>query len=238
MAQSPLSPRHKGSILFLLLLISLKAHALTLDVAGDFGYFNVSIKSWQELKQKQLVRQQWDISCGAAALSTLMTWYHGLPLNEKTVANALLRTTKVNRVRARGGFSLLDLKRFVEAIGFSGEGYGEMSVADLADKNQPAILPIRLYGLDHFVVYRGRVGDRFYIGDPAFGNISLTRDRLYEVWKSRIAFYVTSDQQKYFKQHDFHATKDDININDLTKIDWSRYSSFLPVTRRSRVILP
>jgi len=238
MAQSPLFPPHKSGLLFLVLLVSFKTHALTLDVTGDFGYFNVPVKSWKELKQQQLVRQQWDISCGAAALSTLMTWYHGLPLNEKTVANALLRTTKVNRVRARGGFSLLDLKRFVEAIGFSGEGYGKMSITDLADKKQPAILPIRLYGLDHFVVYRGRVGDRFYIGDPAFGNISLTRDRLYEVWKSRIAFYVTSDQQKDFKQHDFHATKDDININDLTKIDWSSYSSFLPVTRRSRVILP
>ncbi|MDH5571653.1 MAG: C39 family peptidase [Gammaproteobacteria bacterium] len=223
---------------FLLLLISLNTQASTLDITGEFSHFNVTTKNWQELRQKQLVRQQWDITCGAAALSTLMTWYHDIPLDEKTVANALLQTTSVGRVRARGGFSLLDLKRFVEAIGFSGAGYGQMSIENLSDMNKPAILPIHLYGLDHFVVYRGQVGDRFYIGDPAFGNISMTKARFYEVWKSRIAFYVTSTHEKDFKQHNFHAASGDTSINDLTEIDWNRYFALMPVTRRSRVVLP
>jgi uncharacterized protein len=229
---------HSRSIIFLILLTGFSPHAYALNIAGDFGHLNLSVKNWQALKQKQLVRQQWDISCGAAALSTLMTWYHDLPLNEKTVANALLQTTKVDRVRARGGFSLLDLKRFVEAIGYSGNGFGDMSIEDLLELNKPAILPIHLYGLDHFVVYKGQVDNRFYIGDPAFGNISLTQDQLNDVWKSRIAFYVDSDQEKDFKKHPFHAVKGDTNITNLTEVDWSRNFSILPITRRSRVTLP
>ena len=221
----------------ILLLISV-AHANAYEITGNFGHINYSTKNWQQLRQNQLVRQQWDISCGAAALSTLLTWYHDLPLNEKTVANALLQTTNANRVRARGGFSLLDLKRFVEAIGFRGEGYSKVTIEDLIEMNKPAILPIHLYGLDHFVVYRGKVDNRIYLGDPAFGNISLTEDDFYKVWKSRIAFYVVSSDKEDFRQHAFYATQDDTNIVDFRKIDWQRSFSFLPITRRSRVVLP
>lgn len=225
-------------IIFFIFLIHFNTHSYALDIEGDFGHITLAVKNWKELKQKQLIRQQWDISCGAAALSTLMTWYHDLPLDEKTVANALLQTTKIGRVRARGGFSLLDLKRFVEAIGYSGDGYGDMSIKNLLDRNKPAILPIHLYGLDHFVVYKGQVGNRFYIGDPAFGNISLTKKQLHDVWKSRIAFYVSSSKEKDFKQHPFHAVPGDSNIADLTEINWSNNFSILPITRRSRVVLP
>lgn len=231
-------PLNKYKVVWLCLLFCFNSQATTLEISGDFGRTSVTIKSWQELRQKQLVRQQWDISCGAAALSTLMTWYHGIPLNEKTVANALLKTTNAGRVRARGGFSLLDLKRFVEAIGYRGEGYSKMTIADLVEMNNPAIIPVHLYGLDHFVVYKGQVGNRFYLGDPAFGNISLTTDRFKEVWQSRIAFYVVSDEKTNFKKHEFHASKSDTNIADLTDIDWRRYAPLMPVTRRSRVVMP
>jgi len=229
---------NKSKVVWLCLLFCSNSNAATLELSGAFGHVNVTTKNWQELRQKKLVRQQWDISCGAAALSTLMTWYHGISLNEKTVANALLQTTNVGRVRARGGFSLLDLKRFVEAIGFQGAGYSKMTMADLSEINKPAILPIHLYGLDHFVVYKGQVGNRFYLGDPAFGNISLTMEKFDEVWKSRIAFYVTSGKEEDFKKHAFHASGDDTNIADLTEIDWRRYAPLLPVTRRSRVVMP
>jgi len=229
---------NKTLLLILSLIIGTSSHAASFEIAGKFGYAYVNVKNWKELKERQLVRQQWDISCGAAALSTLLTWYHDLPLSEKIVANALLRTTSIHRVRNRGGFSLLDLKRFVEAIGFNGEGYGKMTIEELNNMNQPAILPIDLYGLDHFVVYRGKVGNRFYFGDPAFGNISLTKKRFSEIWQSRIAFYVTSKQKKDFKNHAFHATEKSTSFNDLKKIDWGSHADFLPETRRSRVIIP
>jgi len=225
----------KINYIIFILLFSVNEQLLAVEIRGDFGTFNLQTKNWKELKQKNLIRQQWDISCGAAALSTLMTWYHFLPLDEKTVVNALFQTTKVDRVRARGGFSLLDLKRFVEAIGYRGDGFGDMSVEGLLEMNKPAILPIYLHGLDHFVVYKGKIGDRFYIGDPAFGNISLTQEQLYSVWKSRIAFYVGSANETDFKSHSFHASLDDTNIAYLSDKDWSNNYSILPLTRRSRI---
>jgi hypothetical protein len=38
------------------------------------------------------------------------------------------------------------------------------------------------------VVVRGRRGDRILMGDPAFGNRTLTADAFLKVWTSRIGF--------------------------------------------------
>ena len=58
-------------------------------------------------------------------------------------------------VRLRQGFSLLDLKRFVDGRGYQGIGYGRLELEDL-DDNAPIITPVSFHGYPHFVVYRGR----------------------------------------------------------------------------------
>jgi uncharacterized protein len=152
------------------------------------------VVSWYELRQQKLVRQTWDSSCGAAALSTLLTHQLGLPVSEYAVAASILRNGDPTRVRERGGFSLLDLKRLVDAIGLVGEGYGDMTVADLVARDSAAIVPIRYRKLDHFVVFRGVLGDRVVLGDPAFGNLTLPMREFATIWQSRIAFYVRRRQ--------------------------------------------
>jgi uncharacterized protein len=147
------------------------------------------VQSLLEIRRQHVVVQQWDASCGAAALATLLTWQHGDPVDERTVAQGMLRSTDPLRVRHRGGFSLLDLKRYADSRGFRSAAYRGSAPADL-EGFKPAIVPVNLNGLPHFVVYRGRVGDAVLIADPAFGNRVLPARSFEAAWMDGIAFVV------------------------------------------------
>jgi predicted double-glycine peptidase len=94
------------------------------------------------------------------------------------------------RVKARGGFSLLDLKRFAQARGYHAEGFTGMSIEELALQKTSVIVPIRLKGFDHFIVVRGIAEGRVNIADPGFGNITMKVDRFQTLWKEGIVFIV------------------------------------------------
>lgn len=147
------------------------------------------VQTFLEFRQKNVVLQNYDISCGAAALATILAYQHGDPVPEETIAKAMLEHTSVETVRARLGFSLLDLKRYVERRGYLGDGYGELSLEDLVALG-PSIVPVRLQIWDHFVVFRGIQGDRVLLADPAFGNRTMSIQAFRKVWQKRIAFVV------------------------------------------------
>ena len=172
----------------------LQASPLSFKQGQTRWYGNV--KSLHEIRWDKLTRQGWDISCGAAALSTLLTYHNQRPFSEMAITLTILKNGDPELVRQRGGFSLFDLKRFVNAIGLQGLGYGEMTVDDLDTFSIPAILPIRIKDFDHFVIFRQRLGDHVLLGDPAFGNISFPIQRFEKMWKSRIAFYVVTEQEQ------------------------------------------
>ena len=162
-----------------------------MHVRTDGGRARAHVRSFQEIRNSRLVRQGWDISCGAAALSTVFKYYLGRDVSETTIAVSILKNTDPRRVRARGGFSLLDLKRFAEALGYEARGYGGLELSDLSGFGRPAIVPVRIRGYDHFVVFRVYAANRVLFGDPAFGNLTMTPGQFLDIWKSRIAFVVT-----------------------------------------------
>lgn len=147
------------------------------------------VRSLLEIRRANVVVQEWDISCGAAALATLLTYQHGDPVAEREVAETMLQRTDPLKVKVRQGFSLLDLKRYAESRGFVGDGYAEMTMKDLLEFG-PAIVPVRLHGYDHFVIFRGLRGDRVLLADPAFGNRTMPADRFEEAWEAKIAFVI------------------------------------------------
>ena len=147
------------------------------------------VRSLLEIRRENVIVQQWDASCGAAALATLLTFQHGDPVDEKTVAQGMLRTTDPLRVRHRGGFSLLDLKRYAESRGFRASAYRESALQDL-EALKPAIVPVNLTGFPHFVVYRGRVGDAVLVADPGYGNRVLPAAVFASAWIDGMAFLV------------------------------------------------
>jgi uncharacterized protein len=143
------------------------------------------VRSLLEIRRENVVVQEWDLSCGAAALATILRYQHGDDVSERALVEGLIRRDiyieNPELVRVREGFSLLDLKRVVEQRGYNGFGYGDLTFADLMDL-APIITPIDPKGYNHFVIMIGRIGDDVQLADPAFGNTTMAVERFQRVW--------------------------------------------------------
>jgi predicted double-glycine peptidase len=143
------------------------------------------VKSLLETRQENMVMQEWDLSCGAAALTTLLRYQHGEQVTEKEVALGLMKRREYvenpKMVQNREGFSLLDLKRHVDSRGYRGNGFGKLQFKDLLAK-APLIVPISVRGYNHFVVFRGVRGNRVVLADSAWGNRTLQIDEFMQSW--------------------------------------------------------
>jgi uncharacterized protein len=162
--------------------------SLWITAAGASTEAREPVKSLLEIRQANLIPQDWDISCGAASLATLLTFHHGHEVSERAVAEDLLGRTDPLRVRVRGGFSLLDLKRYVEGQGFAADGYVGVTLEDLVGFG-PSIIPVVFEGYPHFVVFRGRQGSRVLLADPAFGNRAVDLEEFERGWR-KVVFVV------------------------------------------------
>jgi len=156
------------------------------------------VASLLELRQSGVVIQRWDLSCGAAALATILKYQHGDSVSEREIAIGMMSREEYlanpDLVNYRQGFSLLDLKRYVDGRGYNGVGLGQLSIEDLS-KYAPIIVPLSLHGYRHFVVFRGMVGDRVLLADPAFGNRTMRVETFERSWLTlpelgRVGFYV------------------------------------------------
>ena len=138
-----------------------------------------------EIRRRNVVIQKWDLSCGAAALTTLLRYQHGEPVTEKLVAASLMRRPEYiehpELIQVREGFSLLDLKRDVTARGYKGVGYGKMELKDALAK-APLLVPIQVNGYNHFVVFRGASNGSVLLADPAWGNRTMPIDAFVANW--------------------------------------------------------
>ena len=154
----------------------------------------VTIKPAVEDQFRGIVRQAYDYSCGSAALTTLLNGYGGLSLTEQQTMSGLLQYGEYQRIVERRSFSLLDMKRFVSALGMNSGGYrGEFK--DLTALQQPAIVPITYAGFKHFVVYKAYKDGRVYVADPSLGNISFDQIRFQEIWDNNTLFIVDIPEQ-------------------------------------------
>jgi predicted double-glycine peptidase len=149
-----------------------------------------NIRSLQEIRSEGVTRQKWDVSCGAAALSTVLTYDFKDPTPETSIVVWILHRVDAGRVRSRGGFSLLDMKHFAQARGYSAEAYSGMTIEDLVREKTSVITPIRSKGVDHFVVVKGFVAGHVLLADPAFGNMTMRVDQFQSLWKNGIVFEI------------------------------------------------
>jgi predicted double-glycine peptidase len=154
------------------------------------------VRSLEEIRHDRVVLQRWDLSCGSAALSTLLTFDVGDPVSEEEIIASMLQRADPVKIRARQGFSLLDLKRYAVARGHEADGYGNLDLQHLAQL-APAIVPTVIGGNDHFVVFRALRAGHVFLADPGYGNRSMTVEQFDSIWPRHIAFVVNpSDEQR------------------------------------------
>ena len=166
------------------------AEAQAIDFRANGIRMTTRVRSLQEIRQENVIHQKWDLSCGSAALSTLLTYDLRTPTPETEVIVWILHRTNPVKIQSRGGFSLLDLKRYAVAHGFTAEGYADLTLDDLVGMKRAAIVPVRVKGYNHFVVFRGLFQSRVFLADPAFGNLTLPKERFGGIWKNGLAFFI------------------------------------------------
>jgi predicted double-glycine peptidase len=172
--------------LLLCLLAAGNVHAADFPVAG--GAYAVPVRSMQALRFASTLRQQYDFSCGSAALATLLTHHYGYPVSESTVFAAMWAQGDQDKIR-REGFSLLDMQRYLAAHGFGADGF-RLPLDRLAEAGLPAIVLITEHGYNHFVVIKGIDAGRVLLGDPSSGTRSMPRSRFDAMWPTRLLFVI------------------------------------------------
>lgn len=152
------------------------------------GDVALPVTSIRQARLAGTLLQQYDFSCGSAAIATLLTHHYGLPTTESQVFESMYRQGDQKKIQ-REGFSLLDMKRFLKTQGFEADGF-EQSLDKLMEARVPAIVLINENGYHHFVVVKGLRGDRVLIGDPAKGTRAVRRRDFEASWQSRLLFVI------------------------------------------------
>jgi predicted double-glycine peptidase len=148
------------------------------------------VQSWRALKFTNVVRQRADFSCGAAAVATIFNYAYGKGTSEEQVLVNMLKISDPAVVREKG-FSLLDMKNYVQAVGMQGDGY-EVPYDMLQQLKVPGIVLLNMNGYKHFVVIRKVDGDYVHVGDPALGNRLMTRPDFERMWNN-IVFVILGE---------------------------------------------
>ncbi|MBC7209926.1 MAG: peptidase C39, partial [Pseudomonas sp.] len=111
------------ALAFLLCMASYsEAAQMPLSVLPGGAVIYKPIQSIRERKFADLVQQKTDFSCGAAALATILRQAYWLDVDEHTIIEGMLAHADQELVKVQG-FSMLDMKRYVESLGMRARGY-------------------------------------------------------------------------------------------------------------------
>ncbi len=165
-----------------LMLIGSAAPARAVEFnAGSSSLFSVPVTTLTAMRFKNVVHQTRDLSCGAAALGTILKYYYGEDVTEDQVIEEGFKVGDSKKIE-RDGFSMLELKRVAEKRGYQAGGFRIPDAEKLANLKVPVITLMSVRGYNHFVVIKGISDGRVYIADPAFGNTSRTLESFAADW--------------------------------------------------------
>lgn len=171
-----------------ILVLSGAVSAGTVELTHSGAWYSVPVTTLKEARFKQTVRQQEDFSCGSAALATLLTYHYNRPVSERVVLEAMFARGNQAKIK-REGFSLLDMKQYLEGVGYTANGF-QAPLQKLVDTTTPAIVLVQENGYNHFVVVKGINGNKVLVGDPAIGTRVVTLENFNKVWRNGIVFVI------------------------------------------------
>ncbi|HJW26901.1 MAG TPA: C39 family peptidase [Rhodocyclaceae bacterium] len=157
------------------------------------GAFAVPVMSMKDLRFRSTIRQQYDFSCGSAALATLLTYHYNYPTSEQEIFREMYERGDKAKIK-KEGFSLLDIKTYLEARGFHADGF-VADVEQLAAARIPAIALVKEHGYHHFVVIKGLRQGRVLVGDPSAGTRAVPYPQFQDMWVNRILFVIRNKKE-------------------------------------------
>lgn len=154
------------------------------------GLFSVPVRSLKENQFRDIIRQQYDFSCGAAALASLLSFHYGRPTSEQDVFLSMWEHGDQAKI-SQYGFSLLDMKMYLARQGLAADGF-QVPLEKLEVAQIPAIALINTEGYRHFVLVKGLNESQVLVGDPALGRRIMDRQEFESVWNG-ILFVMRSE---------------------------------------------
>ena len=170
--------------------------------AGTVSDWSVPVASMLARRFNTVVRQQYDFSCGSAALATLLRYHYDLPRSEADVFTGMWREGDKAQIR-QVGFSLLDMKRYLAENGLSADGY-KVSLDAIAARGLPGIALISTKGYRHFVVLKGATTAQVLVGDPSLGIRSVPREEFQAMWNG---VYFVLNSRRNVGQENFNGVR-------------------------------
>jgi predicted double-glycine peptidase len=160
------------------------------------GEVQVPLMTFVQMRYRDMVRQAYDVSCGAAALATILKYFYGEDVTEQSVIDQIMTNAdeETKEKIGKDGFSMLELKKEGERFGLVAGGFRIPEVQSLEKLQVPALTLINIRGYDHFVVIRSVENGRIYIADPAFGNRTRTLDTFGDQWKHVILVFLSKEK--------------------------------------------
>jgi predicted double-glycine peptidase len=168
-----------------------KAQAGNVRFAGvlpNGALYSGPVESMHEGRYRNMVRQHTDYSCGAAALATILRYAYHLNVDETQVIQGMMGVADAELVRQRG-FSMLDIKHYVESLGMRGRGY-RVDEERLRTLRVPGLVLMDVRGFRHFVVLKQVRGDIVELADPMLGNRQMALAEFIKAWPSHAVFVV------------------------------------------------
>ena len=181
--------RYLAAISIAAMTLTAVAQADTLDISGmGFGAYAVKVTSLKEARFKATLRQQYDFSCGSAALATLLTHHYGQAMTEQVIFEEMFAGGNQEKIR-KEGFSLLDMKNFLKKQGYEADGF-ELPLNSLMASGLPAIVLVSDKGYQHFVVIKGIQEGRILLGDPSGGARAMSIAAFEAIWSNKVLFVI------------------------------------------------
>ncbi len=147
---------------------------------------SVAVKSWKQLRDAGVVKQDLDYSCGAASVATIMNGFYGFEVTEETLLETMAKDAQSAISGAgSGAASFNDMAEVVRPYGLKGVGVA-LNFEQLKKLKTPAIAYLRYRDDDHFSVIRGIATDgTVQLADPSWGNRRFTQQQFLTMWETR-----------------------------------------------------
>jgi len=150
------------------------ASAISLEFLPHRAHYSVPVKSYQEIVFGDIFRQQYDFSCGSAALASLLTFHYATESSEQEIFKSMFEKGDKEKIKEKG-FSLLDMKVYLESIGLRSDGF-KIGLSKIKEVGVPGITLVNFDGYMHFVIIRGINNHSVVLGDPSRGTMIMKID--------------------------------------------------------------
>ncbi|TLD79335.1 peptidase C39, partial [Helicobacter sp. MIT 11-5569] len=139
-----------------------------------YSSFAFGVKSLQDLHNQNVIRQQFEESCGASALATLINLFAFKQYTEQDILSLLNQKTDM--------LSFKELQRTANALGYTTKGF-QLQRHILEQTSYPLLVRIEDDPrFPHFVVIINYQGDFIKVLDPNFGEYKSTKKEFYSIW--------------------------------------------------------